>query len=337
MPYLKNLRWEKALGKTSLERHEEQIEEILNHLDELSLDRIGARRNKVEVLEKGQVIIQQEFRQSGTELERRISYGSNYNSMEAQAANMANTDNTTRPREALVARQCSYKEFVSCRPINFKGATPIARAPYRLDPSEMHELSNQLQELADRGLNKLTVKDRYPLPRIDDLFDQLQGSSVYSKIDLRSGYHQLRVKDEDIPKTSFQNKIRHYEFTWIALNRIHIVQFLGHLIDSQGLHVDPTKIEAKLCEAPILTLPEGNNNFVVYCDASHQGLGVVLMQREKVIAYASRQLKPHEENYTTHDLELGAVVFALKIWRHYLYGTKCTVFTDYKSLQHILD
>ncbi|GJU90630.1 putative reverse transcriptase domain-containing protein [Tanacetum coccineum] len=88
--------------------------------------------------------------------------------------------------------------------------------------------------------------------------------------------------------------------------------------------------------APILALPEGNDNFVIYCDASLQGLGAVLMQREKVIAYASRQLKPHEENYTTHDLELGAVIFALKIWRHYLYGTKCTVFTDHKSLQHIL-
>nr|GEV57998.1 putative reverse transcriptase domain-containing protein [Tanacetum cinerariifolium] len=92
-------------------------------------------------------------------------------------------------------------------------------------------------------------------------------------------------------------------------------------------------LKQKLCEAPILALPEGNNNFVVYCDASHQGLGAVLMQREKVIAYASRQLKPHEENYTTHDLELGAVMFALKFWIHYLYETKCTVFTDHKSLQ----
>ncbi|GJX34033.1 putative reverse transcriptase domain-containing protein [Tanacetum coccineum] len=96
-------------------------------------------------------------------------------------------------------------------------------------------------------------------------------------------------------------------------------------------------LKQKLCEAPILALPEGDDGFIVYCDASHQGLGAVLMQREKVIAYASRQLKPNEENYTTHDLELGAVVFALKIWRHYLYGTKCTVFTDHKSLQHILD
>ncbi|GJU24478.1 putative reverse transcriptase domain-containing protein [Tanacetum coccineum] len=334
------------------------------------------------------------------------------------------------------------------------GATPVARAPYRLAPSEMQELSNQLQELADRGfirpstspwgapvlfvkkkdgsfrmcidyreLNKLTIKNRYPLPKIDDLFDQLQGSSVYSKIDLRSGYHQLRVRDEDIPKTAFRTRYGHYEFQVMPfgltnapaifmdlMNRvckpyldkfvivfiddiliysrnkeehanhlriilellkkeklyakfskcdfwIHIVQFLGHLIDSQGLHVDPAKIEAKnkkyiwdedqesafqllkqkLCKALILALPEGNDEFVVYCDASHQGLGAVLMQREKVIAYASQQLKPHEENYTTHDLELGAVVFALKIWRHYLYGGKCNVFTDHKSLQHILD
>ncbi|GJW70804.1 putative reverse transcriptase domain-containing protein [Tanacetum coccineum] len=96
-------------------------------------------------------------------------------------------------------------------------------------------------------------------------------------------------------------------------------------------------LKQKLCSAPILALPEGSEDFIAYCDASKKGLGAVLMQREKVIAYASRQLKIHEKNYTTHDLELGAVVFALKIWRHYLYGTKCTVFTDHKSLQHILN
>nr|GFC19102.1 putative reverse transcriptase domain-containing protein [Tanacetum cinerariifolium] len=96
-------------------------------------------------------------------------------------------------------------------------------------------------------------------------------------------------------------------------------------------------LKHKLCSAPILALPEGSEDFIVYCDASIKGLGAVLMQREKVISYASRQLKIHEENYTTHDLELGAVVFALKIWRHYLYRTKCTVFTDHKSLQRILD
>ncbi|GJS60697.1 putative reverse transcriptase domain-containing protein [Tanacetum coccineum] len=89
--------------------------------------------------------------------------------------------------------------------------------------------------------------------------------------------------------------------------------------------------------APILALPEGIENFVVYYDASRKGLGAVLMQRDKVVAYASRQLKIHEKIYTRHDLELGAVVFVLKIWRPYLYGTKCVVFTNHNSLQHILD
>nr|GEY76825.1 putative reverse transcriptase domain-containing protein [Tanacetum cinerariifolium] len=100
---------------------------------------------------------------------------------------------------------------------------------------------------------------------------------------------------------------------------------------------DFSSICRKLCSAPILALPEGSEDFVVYCDASHKGLGAVLMQRERAISYASRHLKVHERNYTTQDLELGSVVFALKIWRHYLYGTRCMVFTDHKSLQHILD
>ncbi|GKD88852.1 putative reverse transcriptase domain-containing protein [Tanacetum coccineum] len=91
-------------------------------------------------------------------------------------------------------------------------------------------------------------------------------------------------------------------------------------------------LKEKLCNAPMLALPDGPDDFVVYCDASKQGFGCVLMQRGKVIAYASRQLKTHEKNYTTHDLELGAVVFALKIWRHYLYGTKSVIYTDHKSL-----
>ncbi|KAI3754605.1 hypothetical protein L1987_54392 [Smallanthus sonchifolius] len=316
-----------------------------------------------------------------------------------------------------------------------------------------------------RELNKLTVKNRYPLPRIDDLFDQLQGSTYFSKIDLHSGYHQLRVLESDIPKTAFRTRYGHYEFMVMPfgltnapavfmdlMNRVctpyldkfviffiddiliysksiaeheeHLclvldllkkeqlyakfskcefwlkeVQFLGHIVNEKGIHVDPAKIEAvknwqapktptevrsflglagyyrrfianfskivvpltalnhkgkpyewgpkqeeafqtlkqKLCEAPILTLPDGTEDFVVYCDASHLGLGCFLMQRGKVIAYASRQLKIHEKNYTTHDLELGAVVFALKIWRHYLYGTKCEIYTDHKSLQHIFN
>nr|GEV41056.1 putative reverse transcriptase domain-containing protein [Tanacetum cinerariifolium] len=318
------------------------------------------------------------------------------------------------------------------------GAAPVARAPYRLAPSEMKELSDQLFELFDKGfirprsspwgalvllvkkkdetfrmcidyreLNKLTVKNRYPLPRIDDLFVQLQGSSVYSKINLRLSYYQLRVREEYISKTTFKTRYVHYEFqvmpfglTNAPMNQeeheehlklilellkkeelyakfskcefwIPKVQFFGHMIDSQGLAgyyrifiegfskiaKSMTKlthkevkfdwgnkeeaafqlIKQKLCSAPILALPEGNKDFVVYYDASDKGLGIVLMQREKVIAYASRQLKIYEENYTTHDLELGSVVFALKIWRRYLYGTKCIVFTDHKILQHILD
>nr|GEV44704.1 putative reverse transcriptase domain-containing protein [Tanacetum cinerariifolium] len=96
-------------------------------------------------------------------------------------------------------------------------------------------------------------------------------------------------------------------------------------------------IKQKLCSAPILALPKGSKNFIVYCDASCKGLGAVVIQNEKVIAYASRQIKIHEKNYTTHDLELKAVVLTLKMWRHYLYGTSCTIFTDHKSLQHILD
>ncbi|GKE13116.1 retrovirus-related pol polyprotein from transposon 17.6, partial [Tanacetum coccineum] len=252
----------------------------------------------------------------------------------------------------------------------------VARAPYRLAPSKVHELSNQLQELSDRGfirpstspwgapvlfvkkkdgsfrmcidyreLNKCTVKNRYPLPIIDDLFDQLQGSSVYSKIELRSGYHQLRVRDEDIPKTAFRTSYGHYEFQVMPFGLTNAPAVFMDLMNRKNKKYiwgeDQESafqlLKQKLSEAPILALPKGNDDFVAYCDASHQGLGAVLMQREKVIAYASRQLKPNEENYTTHDLELGAVVFALKIWRHYLYGTKCTVFTNHKSLHHILD
>nr|GEU38626.1 reverse transcriptase domain-containing protein [Tanacetum cinerariifolium] len=154
-----------------------------------------------------------------------------------------------------------------------RGAVLVARAPYRLAPSEMQELSDQLQELADRG------------------------------------YHQLRVRDEDIPKTAFRT--RHE----IDSQGIHIAKSLTELTKKNKKYIWGENQEStfqllkqKLCEAPILALPEGNDDFVVYCDASHQGLGAVLMQREKVIAYASRQLKPHEENYATHDLELGSVV-----------------------------
>ncbi|GKC57341.1 putative reverse transcriptase domain-containing protein [Tanacetum coccineum] len=153
---------------------------------------------------------------------------------------------------------------------------------------------------------------------------------VYSKIDLRSGYHQPRVRDEDIPKTTFRTRYRHYEFQVMPFGLTNAPAVFMDLMNRKNKKYiwgeDQESafqlLKQKLCDALILALLEGNGNFVVYCDASHQGLGAVLMQREKVIAYASRQLKPHKENNTTHDLELGAVVFALKIWRYYHYGTK---------------
>ncbi|GJV03741.1 putative reverse transcriptase domain-containing protein [Tanacetum coccineum] len=279
------------------------------------------------------------------------------------------------------------------------GAIPVVKSSYHLAPSELEELSGQLIELQDKGFI------RQGETRIDDLFDQLQGLQYFSKIDLRSGYHQLRVYEGDIPKTAFRARYGHFEFTVMPFGLTNapavfmdlMNRFLGHVINGDGIHVDPSKIEAvknwkaprtlaevrsflglagyyrrfiedfskiakpltvltqkiktydwgeeqknafqtlkdKLCNAPILALPDGSEDFVVYCDASGLGLGCVLMQRGKVIAYASRQLKIHEKNYTTHDLELGAVVFALKIWGHYLYGTKSVVYKDHKSLQHI--
>ncbi|GJX94873.1 putative reverse transcriptase domain-containing protein [Tanacetum coccineum] len=227
--------------------------------------------------------------------------------------------------------------------------------------------------------------DKFVILFIDDILIYSQNKEEHEK--------HLKIILELLEKEQLYAKFSKCDF-WLES-----VQFLGHVINNKGVHVDPAKVEAirnwsapttptevrqflglagyyrrfiegfsliskpltkltqknkkyewgteedeafqtlkqKLCSAPILALPEGTENFVVYCDASHKGYGAVLMQREKVIAYASRQLKKHEENYTTHDLELGAVVFALRLWRHYLYGTKCTVYTDHKSLQYILD
>ncbi|GJT22032.1 putative reverse transcriptase domain-containing protein [Tanacetum coccineum] len=219
-----------------------------------------------------------------------------------------------------------------------------------------------------RELNKLTVKNRYPLPRIDDMFDQLQGSSVYSKIDLRSGYRQLRVREGDILKTAFRTRYGYYEFQVmpfgltnalavfmdlmnrvcksyldkfliVFINDISIYsknkedheEHLNRVIGSEGIHVDPAKIESIKDWASPKTPTEIHQflGLVGYYQRFIKGLDAVLMQIEKPIAYASRQLKVHEKNYTTHDLELGAMVLALKIWRHYLYGTKCVLLSDY--------
>ncbi|GJU72324.1 putative reverse transcriptase domain-containing protein [Tanacetum coccineum] len=205
------------------------------------------------------------------------------------------------------------------------GSAPVARAPYRLAPTEMKELAEKLQELSDKGfirpssspwgalvlfvkkkdgsfrmcidyreLNKLTVKNRYPLPRIDDLFDQLQGSSVYSKINLRLGYHQLRVHKEDIPKTAFRTRYGHYEFQVMPFGLTNApAVFMDLMHRGEKEEAAFQMIKQKLCSTLILALPKGSENLIVYYDASHKGLGVVLMQNEKVIAYASRQLKIH--------------------------------------------
>ncbi|GKE15698.1 putative gag-pol polyprotein, partial [Tanacetum coccineum] len=394
---------------------------------------------------------------------------------------------TEEAKEAYDVVTCTF--FVN---LLLARSTPVAKTPYRLAPSEMQELMKQLQELLDKAfirpssspwgapflfvkrkdgsmrmcinyqeLNKITIKSRCLLPRIDDLFDQLQGASFFSKIDRRLGYHQLKIQEEDIPKTAFQTRYGHYEFIVMPfgltnaptafmnlMNRVcrpmldksvivfiddiliysksakdhetHLrqvlgmlkqeklyakfskcefwlreVQFLGHVINNEGIKVDPAKINAimnweqtktpteirsflglagtiaasfsifskiapsltkltrknarferdedqeiafqilkqRLSQDPILVLPEGNDDMEVYCDTSSNGLGCVLMPRGRVIAYASRQLKKHEEEYPTHDLELAVVVFSLKLWRNYIYGVKIKIFTDHKSLK----
>jgi hypothetical protein len=314
-----------------------------------------------------------------------------------------------------------------------------------------------------RPLNAVTIKNKYSLPHIDILFDQLARAKVFSKIDLRSGYHQIKIKPRDIPKIAFSTRYGLYEdlvmsfgltnapayFMYlmnsvfmpkldkfvvvfiddiliysknledharhlhIILQRLRehhlyakfskcefwldIVKFLGHTISSDGICVDPRKaqkvmdwkpptsvhqirsflglagnyrrfnpdfskiakpitellkkgvkfswtekceeafhtLRAHLTTAPVLAQLDNSKPFDVYCDASGIRLGCVLMQNNRVIAYASRALRTHEHNYPTHDLELAAVIHALKIWRHYLMGTKCNIYTDHKSLKYI--
>jgi hypothetical protein len=374
------------------------------------------------------------------------------------------------------------------------GTSPITKRPYRMAAPELAELKKQLGELQRSGfirpssspwgapvlfmekkdksmrmcvdyhsLNEVTIKNKYPLPRIDDLFDQLKGAKYFSKVDLRSGYHQLKIRESDIPKTAFVTRYGQYEFTVMSfgltnapayfmnlMNKVFMeeidkfvivfiddilvysksvkeheqhlrvvlgklrahklyakfskcefwlekISFLGHILTAEGVAVDPAKVETvsnwqqptnvseirsflglagyyrrfierfskiarpmtellkkekkfnwtesceksfqelkrRLTTAPVLTPPDIQRDFVVYCDASRKGLGCVLMQDGKVVAYASRQLKPHEQNYPTHDLEFAAVVHALKIWRHYLIGNKCEIYTGHKSLKYI--
>ncbi|XP_020553067.1 uncharacterized protein LOC110012712 [Sesamum indicum] len=277
-------------------------------------------------------------------------------------------------------------------------------------PSKLKELKKQLEELLDKGfirpsispwgasvlfvkkkdgsmrlcvdyrqLNRIIFKNKYPLPRIDDLLDQLKGATLFSKIDLRSGYWQLQIEEESIPKTAFTTRYDHYEFVVLPfrltnapaafmslMNKMlqpFLDQFVIVFIDDiliyssnhkeheqhlrtilqilreKQLYVNSAnnfeKLKKRLTSAPILALPSEDGGYVVFTDASRQGLGCVLMQHGRVIAYASKQLRPHEMNYLTHDLELTAIVHALKIWRHYLYGETFQIFTDHKSLKYI--
>nr|GEY41091.1 hypothetical protein [Tanacetum cinerariifolium] len=241
------------------------------------------------------------------------------------------------------------------------GAVLVVKSPYRLAPSELEELSINSRKSKTKvsfgELNKMTVKNCYPLPRIDDLFDQLQGSQFFSKINLRSGYDQLIVHEDDIPKTVFRTCYRHFEFTVVPFDDILIysktqeehVEYLRlvlELVKKDKLYAKFSKCEFWLREVQFLRhvingLAGYYRKFIKKFSKiaksltilTQKWLGCVLIQRGKVIAYASRQLKIHEKNYTTHDLELDTVVFALKIWRHYLYGKKSRrwieLFSDY--------
>ncbi|KAH0678989.1 hypothetical protein KY284_020074 [Solanum tuberosum] len=269
---------------------------------------------------------------------------------------------------------------------------PISIPPYKMAPVELKELKEQLKDLLDKGfiqpsvspwgalvlfvrkkdgslrmcidyrqLNKVTIKNKYPLPRIDDLFDQLQGSTCFSKIDLRSGYHQLRVRECDIPKTAFRIRYGHYKFLVMSfgltnapaafmdlMNKVFkpyldmfVIVFINDILiylrnkEDHASHlriVLPTLKDRELYAK--LSKCEFRLESVAFLDhiMSREG---IKFNNGKVIAYASRQLKVHERNYPTHDLQLAVIVFALKIWHHYLYGVHVDVFTDHKSLQYM--
>jgi hypothetical protein len=372
------------------------------------------------------------------------------------------------------------------------GTPPISKRAYRMPMNELLELKKQIAELQAKGiirpsssqwgapvlfvekkdgtqmmcvdycsLNEVTIKNKYPLPWIEDLFNQMKGASVFSKINLRSGYHQLRIWESDIPKTAFGTRCGLYEYTMMSfrltngstyfmylmnkvfmeyldkfvgvfiddilvysnkeeeheehlrlvleklkINQLYIkfskcefwltqVAFLGHVISARGVLVDPGKVrnvlncmlppniseirsflclagyyrrfihdfskiakpmtwllekdkvfkwthdcqvsfeelKKRLTTVPVLVLLDLSKKFDIYCDALRQGLGCILMQDGQVDLCASRQLRKHKENYPTHNLEMVVVVHALKIWRHYLIGHRCEIYSDHKSLK----
>ncbi|RVW58539.1 Transposon Ty3-I Gag-Pol polyprotein [Vitis vinifera] len=202
------------------------------------------------------------------------------------------------------------------------GTTPISKAPYKMTPLELKELKIQLQELLDKGFIKpsvspwgapvLFVKKKDGSMRLCIDYRELNKVTVRNKYPFL-GLMICLINFRTLRDKQLYAKLKKCEF-WLDK-----VSFLGHVVTKDGISVDL----------------ESSGGFVVYSDASHQGLGCVLMQHGKVVAYASRQLKPYERNYPTHDLELAAVVFALKIWRHFLFGETCEIFTDHKSLKYL--
>ncbi|KAH0712366.1 hypothetical protein KY289_008325 [Solanum tuberosum] len=241
----------------------------------------------------------------------------------------------------------------------------ISIPPYRMAPVELKELKEQLKDLLEK-VDKVTIKNKEPLPRIDELFDQLQGATCFSKIDLRSGYHQLRVRECDIPKTTFRTRYGHYEFLVMSfgltnvfaafmdlMNRVlkhyldmFVIVFINDILiysrneEDHASHLRTflqTLKDRKLY--PKFSKCEFGLESVAFLGhiVSDDGIRVDTEKIEngKIIAYASRQLKVHEKNYPTHDLELNVLVFPLKIWCHYLYGVHVDVFTDHKRLQYV--
>ncbi|RVX01265.1 Transposon Ty3-I Gag-Pol polyprotein [Vitis vinifera] len=188
----------------------------------------------------------------------------------------------------------------------YPGTDSISVSPYRMAPLELKELKSRLEELK---LNRVTVKNKYHFPRIDDLFDQLKGVKYFK---IAVDHSKVEVVQE------WQRPTNVFEFEW-----------------KEECENAFQELKRKLTTALVLTAPINGELFKVYCDASIVGLGCVLMQQGKVVAYALRQLKQHERNYPAHDLELAVVVFALKTWRYYLYGEKFEVYSDHKSLKYI--
>ncbi|GJS40052.1 putative reverse transcriptase domain-containing protein [Tanacetum coccineum] len=230
------------------------------------------------------------------------------------------------------------------------GAAPVARAPYRLAPSEMKELSEQLKELSDKGFIRpssspwgapvLFVKKKDGSFRmcIDyQNMNKLNGEETVNHAPKEFYEYLIKLsRDEDWTSPKSTNEIRQFldlaryyqrfieGFSKIAKPMTKLTQKNVKFEWGDKQEAAFQLLKQKLCSAPILALPEGSEDFIAYCDASKKGLGAVLMQREKVISYASRQLKIHEKNYTTHDLELEHVIPALKIRETLFIWNKCT-------------